>query len=53
MSGFFRVATILLLCLSIVSCSPPRANHPVIGAKNFTEQVILGEVLAQEIEAQS
>lgn len=53
MSRFFRAATILLLCLSIVSCSAPRANHPVIGAKNFTEQVILGEILAQEIEARS
>ena len=53
MSRFFRAATILLVCLSIVSCSLPRANHPVIGAKNFTEQVILGEILAQEIEARS
>jgi osmoprotectant transport system substrate-binding protein len=35
------------------SCSPPRPDHPVIGAKNFTEQVILGELLAQEIEARS
>lgn len=35
------------------SCSPPRPNHPVIGAKNFTEQVVLGELLAQEIEAKS
>ena len=34
-------------------CAPPRPNHPVIGAKNFTEQVILGELLAQEIEAHS
>src|SRR6202795_83442 len=43
----------LALCLSLVGCSPPRPNHPVIGAKNFTEQVILGELLAQEIEAKS
>jgi osmoprotectant transport system substrate-binding protein len=42
-----------VLCLLLVSCSPPRPNHPVIGAKNFTEQVILGELLAQEIEAKS
>lgn len=35
------------------SCSPPRPDHPVIGAKNFTEQVVLGELLAQEIEAKS
>lgn len=43
----------IVACLPIVSCSPPRPDHPVIGAKNFTEQVILGELLAQEIEAKS
>jgi len=42
-----------LPCLLLLSCSPPRPDHPVIGAKNFTEQVILGELLAQEIEAKS
>jgi osmoprotectant transport system substrate-binding protein len=36
-----------------VACAPPRSNHPVIGAKNFTEQVVLGELVAQEIEAKS
>jgi osmoprotectant transport system substrate-binding protein len=36
---------------SIVACAPPRTSHIVIGAKNFTEQVVLGELLAQEIEA--
>lgn len=41
-----------LLC-GINACSPPRPDHPVIGAKNFTEQVVLGELLAQEIEATS
>jgi osmoprotectant transport system substrate-binding protein len=39
--------------LLLSSCSPPRPDHPVIGAKNFTEQVVLGELLAQEIEAKS
>ena len=39
--------------LGLAGCSPPRADHPVIGAKNFTEQVVLGELLAQEIEARS
>ena len=39
--------------LFLTSCAPLRANHPVIGAKNFTEQVVLGELLAQEIEAKS
>jgi osmoprotectant transport system substrate-binding protein len=48
-----RVLSLFALCLLLVSCGPPRPNHPVIGAKNFTEQVILGELLAQEIESQS
>lgn len=37
--------------IAIAGCGPPRPNHPVVGAKNFTEQVVLGELLAQEIEA--
>jgi osmoprotectant transport system substrate-binding protein len=37
----------------IVACAPPRSNHLVIGAKNFTEQVVLGELLAQHIEART
>ncbi len=41
------------LCVLVTACAPPRADHPVIGAKNFTEQVVLGELLAQEIEAKS
>jgi len=48
-SSATAIATILLLA----SCSPPRPDHPVIGAKNFTEQVVLGELLAQEIESKS
>jgi osmoprotectant transport system substrate-binding protein len=52
-----RIATLIaaafavFVCLS--ACAPPRPDHPVIGAKNFTEQVVLGELLAQEIEAKS
>ena len=41
------------ICLALTSCVPPHPNEPVIGTKNFTEQVILGELLAQEIEAKS
>lgn len=42
------------MCLTLLtSCAPPRPDHPIIGAKNFTEQEILGELLAQEIEAKS
>ena len=59
MSRQFNIAVTLiapaLLATSalLISCSPPRPDHPVIGAKNFTEQVVLGELLAQEIEAKS
>ena len=53
MNSRLLLACAQLFCLPLVSCSPPRPNHPVIGAKNFTEQVILGELLAQEIEARS
>ena len=37
----------------MTSCAPPHPDDPVIGAKNFTEQVVLGELLAQEIEAKT
>ena len=39
-----------ILLLAIIACTVPRSNHIVIGAKNFTEQVVLGELLAQHIE---
>jgi osmoprotectant transport system substrate-binding protein len=47
------VVWVVAAVVGMVGCSPPRPNHPVIGAKNFTEQVVLGELLAQEIEAHS
>jgi osmoprotectant transport system substrate-binding protein len=37
--------------VAIAGCAPPRSSRITIGAKNFTEQVVLGELLAQEIEA--
>jgi osmoprotectant transport system substrate-binding protein len=40
-----------LLLVALVGCAPPRGSSIVIGAKNFTEQVVLGELLAQQIEA--
>ncbi len=36
--------------LLTVSCGPPRSTLIVIGSKNFTEQLILGEIFAQQIE---
>ena len=43
----------LMLLVLTTACAPPRPNRPVIGAKNFTEQVVLGELLAQHIEART
>lgn len=53
MRQYALIAATGFLCILLLSCAPPRADHPVIGAKNFTEQVVLGELLAQEIEAKS
>src|SRR5271156_349645 len=48
-----RLAAVLSmgLCLVLIACAPPRSSRITVGAKNFTEQVVLGELLAQEIEA--
>jgi osmoprotectant transport system substrate-binding protein len=43
--------TATLILFALTACSPPRSSRIVIGAKNFTEQVVLGELVAQEIEA--
>src|SRR5262249_3068642 len=42
---------LLLLLITLASCSRP--DRIVIGSKNFTEQVILGELVAQAIERQA
>jgi len=34
----------------LASCGPPRADRIVVGSKNFTEQLVLGELIAQQIE---
>jgi osmoprotectant transport system substrate-binding protein len=39
------------LLVVLIACAPPRSSRITIGAKNFTEQVVLGEMLSQEIEA--
>ncbi|MBB5331304.1 glycine betaine ABC transporter substrate-binding protein [Tunturiibacter gelidoferens] len=41
----------LALFVWLTACAPPRSSRITIGAKNFTEQVVLGEMFAQEIEA--
>src|SRR5947207_922613 len=43
----FLLATTLTLLL-LTACTQPQ--HIVVGCKNFTEQIILGELIAQQIE---
>jgi osmoprotectant transport system substrate-binding protein len=35
----------------LLSCSPTHSDRIVVGSKNFTESFILGELIAQQIEA--
>jgi osmoprotectant transport system substrate-binding protein len=51
MAALSRAVVVLAALCLLTACAPPRSSHIVIGAKNFTEQVVLGELLAQEIEA--
>jgi osmoprotectant transport system substrate-binding protein len=37
--------------LTLFSCAPSHADRIVIGSKNFTESLMLGELMAQQIEA--
>ena len=45
---FSRLLCLVLIVAGLASCS--RGDRIVVGSKNFTEQVILGEMLAQQIE---
>ena len=45
-----RTIFIFVALTVLLSCGPPRENRIVIGSKNFTEQLILGEFIAQQIE---
>jgi len=45
-------ALLSFLLTGLTACDPPHGSRIVVGAKNFTEQVLLGELLAQQIEAQ-
>ncbi|MGH9560046.1 MAG: glycine betaine ABC transporter substrate-binding protein [Terracidiphilus sp.] len=44
---------ILLLCGCFFGCGGSRENTVVVGSKNFPEQALLGEILAQQIEART
>jgi osmoprotectant transport system substrate-binding protein len=44
---------VALCCMPLLSCLPSRQNRIVVGSKNFTEQLILGELIAQQLEAKT
>jgi osmoprotectant transport system substrate-binding protein len=54
-----RTASHIILWLSFLllvllnACGPSRENRIVVGSKNFTEQLVLGELIAQQIEAKT
>ena len=55
-AGCFRpghsfVSILVAVVLSLSSCTPSHSDRIVISSKNFTESLILGELMAQEIEA--
>jgi osmoprotectant transport system substrate-binding protein len=45
-----RLPIALALLALLLSCSSSRSERIVIGSKNFTESLILGELMAQQIE---
>ncbi|MGH9500513.1 MAG: glycine betaine ABC transporter substrate-binding protein [Terriglobales bacterium] len=47
----YRVALCFLFSALLMACGPPGENRIVVGSKNFTEQLVLGEIIAQQIES--
>ena len=45
-----KTFALLLGTALVVACGPARENRIVVGSKNFTEQLVLGELIAQQIE---
>lgn len=43
-------ACLMLVGLLLTGCGPSRQDRIIIGSKDFTEQLILGELMAQQIE---
>src|SRR2546430_15722114 len=44
-----RWFSVALLVGLFISCGPPRESRIVISSKNFTEHLVLGEIIAQQI----
>jgi osmoprotectant transport system substrate-binding protein len=50
-AGVCRALVLATCVLMISSCSSSHSDRIVVGSKNFTESLILGEIMAQQIEA--
>jgi osmoprotectant transport system substrate-binding protein len=50
-AGHSFVSVLVAAVLSLSSCAPSHSDRVVISSKNFTESLILGELMAEEIEA--
>jgi osmoprotectant transport system substrate-binding protein len=46
-----QVCALVAVAVSCLSCEPSHSGRIVVGSKNFTESFILGELIAQQIEA--
>ncbi len=46
-------AAALFLFVLLLSCGPARQERIVVGSKNFTEQAVLAELVAQHLEART
>jgi osmoprotectant transport system substrate-binding protein len=47
----FAAIVVAVGALLLPGCEPSHADRIVVGSKNFTESLLLGEILAQQIEA--
>jgi osmoprotectant transport system substrate-binding protein len=50
---FLSLCAAILLANFLAACGGARSSSIVIGSKNFSEQALLGEILAQHIEART
>jgi glycine betaine/choline ABC-type transport system substrate-binding protein len=47
------IVPLLILTALFTACAPSHQNRIVIGSKNFTEQAVLGEIFAQQLESRT
>jgi glycine betaine/choline ABC-type transport system substrate-binding protein len=49
--GRTKIIACVIASLALAACSRSQADHALrVGSKNFTEQVVLGEIIAQHLE---